>query len=258
MALNRVWRNGPPRNLGHSPGFNEVRNFFDFRSVKIGAWVKDAEQKQRAEEFFIALLDLQEILALPNFAISLRGTLSLHYGTGGRPGVCAHYQPSARVLALAKHAGIGSLAHEWGHALDHYLASTCFEEETGARFSTTAWLADFTFKSHALNDALLKLFKSIFLSEDQQSASDYVKRAVAIDKRAGGLYWSLPEELFARAFEFWISRALIKNSLLINPKDLMRDTEGRYLLDSEAQEVDAALREYFDLLGYALRTSGSE
>ena len=109
MALNRVWRNGPARNLGHSPGFNEVRNFFDFRSVKIGAWVKDAEQKQRAEEFFIALLDLQEILALPNFAISLRGTLSRHYGTGGQFGVCAHYQPSARVLALAKHAGIAVL-----------------------------------------------------------------------------------------------------------------------------------------------------
>jgi hypothetical protein len=161
-------------------------------------------------------------------------------------------------LALAKHAGIGSLAHEWGHALDHYLASTCFEEETGARFATTAWLAGFTFKPHPLNDALLKLFKTIFLSEDQQHASDYVKRAVVLDKRAGGLYWSRPEELFARAFESWISRSLIKNSLLINPKDLMRDTEGRYLLESEALSVDAAFREYFALLGYALRASGSE
>ena len=258
MGINRVWRTGPARNLGHAPGFNEVRNFFDFRSVRIGAWVKEAEQKQKAEEFFVALLDLQDILGIPNFAISLRGTLSLHYGTGGRPGVCAHYQPSARILALAKHAGIGSLAHEWAHALDHYLASTCFEEEVGARFATTAWLADFTLKPHPLNDALLKLFKTIFLTPDGNHRSDYVGRAVTLDMRQGSLYWSLPEELFARAFESWIARSAIKNSVLINPKDLMRDTEGSYLLEGEALVVDAAFREYFYLLSYALRTSGSE
>jgi len=250
--MKRVWRRGPNRNLGHNPGFNEIRNFFDFRSVRIGGWVTAEEQAMRAEEFFVALLDLQEILGLPNFALSLRGELSLHYGTGGRPGVCAHYQPSARTLALAKKAGIGSLAHEWAHALDHYLAKTSFEEDVGARFATTAWLADFTHKVHPLNDALDRLYTRLYLSPDGQSPSDYVTRSVLLDKQAGSLYWSLPEELFARAFEAWISRAEIKNSLLINPKDIVRDTKGLYPLQAEAVVIDKAFEDYFGLLGYAL------
>ena len=73
-----------------------------------------------------------------------------------------------------------------------------------------------------------------------------------LDKQAGTLYWSLPEELFARAFEAWISRAVIKNSLLINPKDIVRDTKGLYPFESEANVIDKAFEDYFGLLGYAL------
>jgi hypothetical protein len=62
----------------------------------------------------------------------------------------------------------------------------------------------------------------------------------------------LPEELFARAFEAWISREEIKNSLLINPKDIVRDTKGLYPLETEAAAIDQAFAEYFGLLGYAL------
>ena len=256
--MQKVWRRGPLRNLGHQPGFNELRNFFNFRGVRVGGWVKPQEQQQRAEDFFVALLDLQSILNLPAFALSLRGQLSIHYGAGGRPGVCAHYQPASHTLALAKHAGIGSLAHEWAHALDHYLAHTSFEEDVGARFTTTAWLSNFCLKPHPLNDALERLMCSIFLSDDQQLPSPFVTASVALDKQTGGVYWSLPEELFARAFEAWISRAAIKNSLLINPRDIENDTVQRYPLGQQALLIDSAFADYFALLAHALNRKASD
>ena len=253
--MKKVWRRGPDRPLGYQPGFNEIRNFFDFRGVKIGGWVKPDEQQQRAEDFFIALLDLKDILNLPPFALSLRGQLSIHYGTGGRPGVCAHYQPSSQTLALAKHAGIGSLAHEWAHALDHYLAKTSFDEPVGARFATSAWLANFTLRPHPINDALERLLCCIYLSDDQRSPSAFVTAAVSLDQQNESVYWSLPEELFARAFEAWISRSSIKNNLLINAFDIEKDAVGRYPTGSQGRSIDSAFSDYFKVLSFALNRS---
>ncbi|WP_309654758.1 hypothetical protein [Vreelandella vilamensis] len=92
--------------------FVTVRRRFDFRSIEVGRWVTSAERDRAAGRFLHALEDLMTVLQGPEHLVSLRGTLGLQYGIGGRPGVSAHYLPASRQLALAKNAGAGSLAHE--------------------------------------------------------------------------------------------------------------------------------------------------
>lgn len=240
------------RNLGASPGFAEIRNYFNFRAIKIGAWVSEAEKQQAALNFFTALLDLQEILNVPVAVISLRGELSLHYGTGGQPGVSAHYLPASRSLALAKNAGAGSLAHEWFHAFDHYIARQIFSRDPGERFGSTAWLADFPLKPHPLCSALSDLYQSILLDSDGLAPSDLVKRAVAADQADAQVYWSRPEELCARCFEAFIEDARIRNSFLANRTRSPVRGYQVYPVGDERITISRAFERYFTLLGAAL------
>ena len=49
--------------------------------------------------------------------------LAIAFGARGRSGALAHYEPGRQVINLTKMKGAGSLAHEWGHALDHSLGT---------------------------------------------------------------------------------------------------------------------------------------
>lgn len=254
----QLYRRGPVRNLGAAPGFAEIRNFFQFRSIRIGAWVSEAERDSSARNFFIGLLDLQEILEVPREVISLRGQLSLHYGAGGQLGVSAHYQPSSRTLALAKNAGAGSLAHEWFHAFDHYIADHLFTESVAGRFASTAWLAEFEPKPHPLCQALSILYKTILLDQSGNQSSDLVKRSIRADKAQNQLYWSRPEEVCARAFEAYIEDAAIKNSFLAAGSRSQDSSAGVYPSGSEREQMALAFSHYFSMLGLALTKSLSD
>ncbi len=73
-----------------SMSFITVRRRFDFRSIEVGRWVTPHERDRAAGRFYWALTDLLVILKGPEALVSLRGSLGLQYGIGGRPGVAAH------------------------------------------------------------------------------------------------------------------------------------------------------------------------
>ena len=120
--------------------FVTVRRRFDFRSIEVGRWVTPQERDRAAGRFYQALCDLMTILRGPEPLISLRSTLGLQYGIGGRLGVAAHYIPATRQLALTKNAGAGSLAHEWFHAFDHYMGGKAYGNAGPFGFASSAWL----------------------------------------------------------------------------------------------------------------------
>jgi hypothetical protein len=112
--------------LTTAASFAIIRRQFDFRSIEIDRWVTPAERDFAAVCFHQTLCDLTAILNSPEWLISSRSPLSLQYGIGGRRGGAAHYVPPTRQLALAKNAGVGSLAHEWLCASDHYMGVEVF------------------------------------------------------------------------------------------------------------------------------------
>lgn len=247
-------RNGPSYRHGNLD-FIDIRRHFSFRSLQVGHWVSPAERIQAANLIYDALCDLQSILAVPAEVISLRGQLSLAYGTGGQMGVQAHYEPGRRLLALAKNAGGGALAHEWFHAFDHYIASKMFLQPKHA-FASHAWLLDSRLKPHSLNRKLSALFAAMFLVPDSASGemSKLFIHSRNIDKACKQLYFARPEELAARCFEAYIQSHSLKNSFLVS--GTLRGEMAKLGVYPDAPMrtmLSHLFSNYFSHLGVALR-----
>lgn len=248
------FRNGPNHRAGADVSFADIVQLFGFYSVRIGRWVKKEEQQRAANLFFDALCDLQQLLQVPAQVLSLRGTLALHYGIGGRPGASAHYQPSGRVLALAKNAGGGSLAHEWFHAFDHYICDKMFADDPPPmRFASRHWLNSEAVIQHPLNHCLGLAFKRLFLSADGNQPSDFMRHCLAYDRRLQTHYFSMPEEMAARCFEAVMQRQTLKNHFLVSGT-LQTETAkaGLYPPVSVQNSVAECWFDYFNCLGKAL------
>jgi hypothetical protein len=234
--------------------FVHIRRQFDFRSIQIGRWVTRDEQARAAGLFYDALADLMSILQGPESLVSLRGSLSLQYGIGGRPGVAAHYDPAQRCFALAKNAGPGSIAHEWFHALDHYLGEKAFSDVPASMFASKAWLSDATPVAHPLNDRLSECFRCILLDESGEGPSELFRVSALEDRALGTVYYSQPEELCARAFEAYVQDSGISNNFLVKGTRASAEAKrGLYPQGEQRERINAAFGRYFSQLGAALR-----
>lgn len=236
-----------------SPSFVDVRRRFGFRTIEMGRWVTPVERDRAAAAFYRALCDLMTALSVPEVVISLRGQLSLQYGKGGQLGVNAHYMPATQQLALAKNAGAGSLAHEWFHAFDHYIADKAFANLKPQQFASSAWFDQKPGKAHPLNDRLTDCFRAIF-SDDGGAASPLVANAMLADRLNNRLYYALPEELCARAFEAFAEDCGPGNRFLVHGTRKSDEAQaGLYPTGQQRQRINDTFTVYFRALGLAVR-----
>ncbi len=118
-------RKGLPdrREAGRNITADELKDAFGFRGVNFGKWVPQNERQGHLNNAYDAFHDLAEVMGLPANAMSLNGMLGIAFGaqgTGGKGGVAAHFVPGVNEINLTRMEGAGALAHEWGHALDHW------------------------------------------------------------------------------------------------------------------------------------------
>ena len=95
---------------------------FNFRGVEYGNWASNNERQWHTEMAHASLKDLAMVLGIEDSDLAINGRLALAFGargSGGKNAGVAHYEPSKRVINLTKFQGNGSLAHEYGHFLDH-------------------------------------------------------------------------------------------------------------------------------------------
>ena len=253
------YRNGPNHRAGADVSFTDIVKLFGFRGIRIGRWVTAEEQQRAANLFFDALCDLQQLLQVPEQVVSLNQTLTLTFGIGGQPGVCAHYQPRGRILALAKNAGAGSLAHEWFHAFDHYIAKKVFPTASNTDFASRCFLHQHPIHPHPLNQLLLDGYKTLLLSADGQDPSSWFLHCAKLDRSRQQLYLSQPEELCARAFEAMLQAQPLKNHFLVSGT---RQSElakaGAYPDDDLLHLLGVIWFHYFASLGKALEASNTK
>ncbi|MEM0911141.1 MAG: CLCA_X family protein [Pseudomonadota bacterium] len=250
--ITNYYRNGESHRDGADVSFTDIVKYFGFKSAKVGNWVTKKEQQNAANLFFDAFCDLADILQVPKDVISLRGTLSIAYGSGGNRYTKAHYSPSSRTLSLAKKAGGGALAHEWWHAFDHYISPKMFKLESLTHFATSVWLNN-TAKmiEHPLNQSLADTFSSILLENDNPSR--LVATSVAFDKQQNIYYYAKPEELSARAFEACIQHHTIKNHFLAAGTIQSQEAkQGLYPSKAECNIIWYQLSRYFQTLAREL------
>ena len=252
------YRRGPDHRAGVPATFLDVRRRFGFRTVEIGRWVTEPEKARSATLFYDALCDLMVNLGGTETLISLRGTLALQYGIGGQPGVSAHYTPATRSFALAKNAGPGSIAHEWFHAFDHYIADKLFGKPPRGAFGSTLWLTRDDPIDHPLNQRLQACYKAVLLNSAGTEPSELFRQSAKADRAAGVQYFSQPEELCARAFEAFVQDAECKNAFLVKGTRESEEAKlGLYPQDEQRQRINAAFQDYFSSLGRALQRTGS-
>lgn len=248
-------RQGPDYRFGEQVTFLDIKQTFGFSHVRVGRWVTREESRIAANLVFDSLADLAFILNLPPLTLGLRQTLSLAFGHGGQKGVQAHYAPASRELALAKNAGAGALAHEFWHAFDHYVADKAFlPQAKGFQCASDLWLSDTSMVEHPLNQRLSEIFRVTLLSQESAEPSDYVRQAIALDKRYATQYFSRPTEMMARAFEACIeSYQDITNPYLVSGTRFSAlAREGAYPDEQHRKTIFSALINYFEPLGIAL------
>ena len=205
---------------------------FGFRGVEFGNWVPQAERQMYLNKSYDAIKDLCAIIGISPRAFSLGGRLGLAFGARGHSKALAHYESDKEVINLTRMKGVGSLAHEWFHAIDNYLS----RQKTGN-------ISDFATETR---DTVRREVGRVF--DDLNTAMralDYHRRS----QRAGD-YWGQTVEEFARLFEGYIYDKLTEKGLvspiLVRPHVLLDDMPSFWPYPS--REENAVMRPLFDRL----------
>lgn len=153
-------------------------------------------------------MDLANALNITPQAIGLNGRLGIAFGARGSGNALAHYEPSETVINLTKTKGAGSLAHEWWHALDHYMSGeNNFLSITQQTYPQAS-------------KALAKSMRTLMIAVEDTAL--YTRSKQADQYRTN--YFATNEEISARVFEAYIKHCLqekgIKNDFLVNIKSV--------------------------------------
>lgn len=122
--LKHIKRTGPSNGVdeNHPADGQMYLDTFGFAGGEFGNWMNETDRQASLNYGYDAFMDLADALNIDPQDISLGGELSIAFGSRGSAGAVAHYEPLRQVINLTKMHGAGSLAHEWGHALDNILS----------------------------------------------------------------------------------------------------------------------------------------
>jgi hypothetical protein len=250
------------RNVGGSTieqGTDFILKGSGFRGLQFGNSVSDDERKHHLKKAAEALADLADVTGLPDEAMGLKGSLGLAIGARGRGAALAHFEPKLKVINLTRKRGIGTLSHEWGHALDNYLGLKAGVAASSAPnsdrihpdhvFLTNSgkpWEKDPKNPSPVID--AMKAVKEAHVTSgfmDQvDKESRGLKRAMAFNED----YWRSRPEMFARSFEAHIDRKL---QALGRANTYLTQTPDSLLWPTAEQS--AAMAPAFDRLMAAVR-----
>lgn len=177
---------------------------FPVHGGEFGNWLSGNDRQQHLNMAYEAFSDLAKVLGLSPSDVIFDGKLSIAFGSRGRGGqsaASAHFEPILEVINLTKMHGAGCLAHEWGHAFDHFLAAQENDEEA---------FASGTHKSSLYPSVFCDLMNAMIRKEDC-TITDFYTASCRFDKvyrKSGHGYWSSRCEMFARAFDCYVTDRL--------------------------------------------------
>lgn len=252
-----------------------------FRGVQFGNWENQNDRQTNMNMAYDAMKDLAKALNISDSDASLGNQLALAFGARGSGNAVAHYEPLENVINITKLKGAGSLAHEWGHALDSFIQSSISNEaeiqaEAQSRFGTYG-----TEIVSRRTESMLQQSKSCFFatedkysimksvvdamkyktdSEGRTVKTDFLTNAQELDgeystsgNQKGSTekgYWSSDVELFARAFACYVHDKLaehgMRNDYLCGHSEAGKCSphgEEREVINREIDKVFVQLRE---------------
>jgi hypothetical protein len=167
----------------------EFIDAFGFRGVEFGNWVPNDERQRMLNLGYDGMMDLAEILGWEPRDMSLGGRLSAAFGARGKGGRgAAHYEAGRYVYNFTRFNGAGSQAHEFGHALDHFVGNGTTVVGLDGVPSATGWRhrlvkSTRTILSHR-DPELAETWHAVIHALDntaipQEEAAEKVRKAIA-------------------------------------------------------------------------------
>jgi len=199
----------------------EIMKLFKIRGFEYGNWVNQEQRFNFLVSAVIAFQDLNNILKFKN-NIGFDKNIGIAFGARGQSGAAAHFEPDTFMINLTKNSGIGSFAHEYGHAIDYFFGtyidqSRVFRSLTFGR-STSQHFEFNQYKKGGLRYMACNIVFNIIYTNKGQISKSYER----LKKFKSGDYWFRHNEIFARAFEQYIHYKLdklnIKNTFLTKYK----------------------------------------
>jgi hypothetical protein len=236
----------------------ETQKKYKILAIGFGNWLSVDDRTNYVNLLSIMLADLNKVLGFRN-NLGL-GILGIGIGARGRSKALAHYEPNTNIINLTRYVrgdvekeirflstgGALSFAHEYGHFLD-YIAGGYFDKNIKF-FSLTNGDSTKTDRQHptAKNDSLRYLMDNvmeriIFADVAKKKYSAYYNRLLVASKLQKSNYYIRRNEIFARAFEVYITHELNRKKIvnhLLNAK-YRRDI---YLSTAEMKKVAPAIR----------------
>jgi hypothetical protein len=199
-----------------------LANRMGMRGLQFGNSVTDDERAHHLRKTAEALVDLADVTGLPDRAISLDGQLGLAFGARGTGRAAAHYEPGTKVINITRKNGVGTLAHEWGHALDDYIGA---RSPRGQSFANTGdiYLSEQTSprffdrtRGHASQEddpvwkAMDGVRRAIKDTDYDQTLREGLRGYGITPQKSRGQwnYWTSGREVFARTFERYVQHKL--------------------------------------------------
>lgn len=222
----------------------KIAKDFNLNSIGFGNWVTQEDRFNYLSALILSLYDIDQVLKFKN--VGLNGTLSISFGARGSGRALAHFEPKTFIINITRYiddpsidklirflgsGGAGSLAHEYGHAIDYYfgtyrepmlkVASLSYGRTTQAIVPVEK-LPPVRMQMNVLINAIN--------STNGETKSAYRKR---LEDNIPGDYIIRRNEIFARVFEQYIFYKLkqkgIANSFLHDTKYMsmayMRENE---------------------------------
>jgi hypothetical protein len=189
----------------------EIIKTFSMKGFEYGNWLNNNDRHDCLEATAESLDNLSKTLGTKN--IGCDGIVGIAFGArgkGGKGAALAHFEPSTFMINLTKEKGFGSLAHEYGHALDYFFGlfidqSTSYSSLVGGR-SLRLQIPE---EGGVLRKLATRLVNNIIINNGDKSAS------YLIWEKFPGDYWIRRNEIFARTFEQWIRYKMDQKGLLV-------------------------------------------
>lgn len=175
---------------------------YGLHSIEFGNWVNDNERQNALVAIDESLADLAAVFGVPLETIGLNGSLAIAFGARGRGGTAAaFYAPGYTLINLTKTQGAGTLAHEYGHALDYVFARNGWHlsAPSGGRVTNI----DLQHIDKATPRGVMeRAFRPMFIRKDGQRSA-WIENLRQLPE-----YWNRRNEIWARCFEQYVATVL--------------------------------------------------
>lgn len=196
--LAHICREGENYREGKNITGKDMMETFGLKAGEFGEGESQKERQTKLNMSFDAFKDLAKALGIQDADIALDDQLAIAFGARGSGYAAAHFEPEKNVINLTRLRGAGSLAHEFGHALDFFVAKK-FE-------LTTHYATKSAYQKGTPMENVVNAMKYTTVDGVRHQTDFYqnAKRLDDLHSFAGKGYWRSDVEMFARAFSCYV------------------------------------------------------